>query len=102
MGELQARTESGGARLLRGIGMLKDKSKISRIAHLIGVYHMGVHLMGMRLMGMYLTGLHLMGVYLVGIHLMGVHLMGMHLRHDHTKLGLQQRELRSGSGHGIW
>jgi hypothetical protein len=40
--------------------MLKDKSKISRFIHL-----MGVHLMGVHLMGMHLIGVHLISLYLI-------------------------------------
>src|SRR5271170_3278168 len=64
-------------------GMPKDKSKLSRSIHLMGMHLMGMHLIGVHLMGMYLTGVCLMGTHLLGVHLLSVCLMGMSLMGVH-------------------
>src|SRR5271156_6200367 len=60
-------------------GMPKDKSKLSRTIHLIGVHLMGMYLTGVCLMGTHLLGVHLLSVCLMGMYLMGVHFMVVYL-----------------------
>src|SRR5271155_1645881 len=50
-------------------GMLKDKSKISRYIHLMGMHLIGMHLMCVHLMDVFLMSMHLMGVRLICVHI---------------------------------